>query len=69
MPNEEAKSAGRGLQMIAVMMVSFALSGIAMWSWSGGWFHWLLVGELVAAFGLYTMLRALLLATRWPSLE
>jgi hypothetical protein len=69
MPNEEAKSAGRGLQMMAVMVISFALSGIAMWSWSGGWFHWLVLVELILAVGLYAKIRASLAAVRWPSLE
>ncbi len=69
LPNEEAKSAARGLQMMVVMMISFALSGLAMWSWSSGWFLWLLLAETVLVFGLHARIRASLAAARWPSLE
>ena len=69
LPNEEAKSAARGLQMMAVMMISFALSGLAMWSWSSGWFLWLLLAETVLVFGLHARIRAALAAARRPSLE
>src|SRR5204863_6717541 len=53
LPTEEAKSAGRGIHMIAVMMVSFALAGLATWSWSAGWFRWLLLVETILAGGIY----------------
>jgi hypothetical protein len=69
MPGEEAKSAGRGLRMMGVMMISFALSGIAAWSWSGGWFRWLLLGETALAIGLYAMMRRSLASARWPAAE
>jgi hypothetical protein len=69
LPNEEAKSAGRGLQMVGVMMISMALSSVAMWAWSGGWFLWLMLGELLLAAGLYAKLRRSVAAARWPSLE
>jgi hypothetical protein len=69
LPIDEAKSAGRGLHMIGVMLVSGALSGLAMWSWSGGWFLWLLLVEVIGVFILYAILRASLNSVRWPSLE
>jgi hypothetical protein len=69
LPIDEAKSAGRGLHMIGVMLISGALSGLAMWSWSGGWFAWLLLVEVIAAFSLYWLLRRSIDATRWTSLE
>ena len=67
LPNEEAKSASRGLQMIAVMLISFALSGLAMWAWSGGWFVWLLLIEAAGSFAIYTTLRAAIATGRWSS--
>ena len=69
LPNEAAKSAGRGLQMIVVMIISFALSGIAILSWSGGWFHLLIIAELILVAVLYAKLRASLDTVRWPVLE
>jgi len=69
LPNEEAKSAARGLQMVAVMMISFALSGLAMWSWSSGWFLWLLLAETILAFVVHARIRASLATACWPSLE
>lgn len=64
-----AKSAGRSLHTIGVMVISMVLSGLAMWSWASGWFAWLLLVETVVAFSLYTTLRASLASARWPSLE
>ena len=69
LPTEEAKSAGRGATMIGVMLASGVLSGLATWAWSGGWFGWLLLAELVIVGALYVGLRASLSAARWPSLE
>jgi len=69
LPIDEAKSAGRGLHMIGVMLVSGALSGLAVWSWSGGWFVWLLLVELIAAFSLYLVLRKSIDSLHWTSLE
>jgi len=40
MPIEEAKAAQRGLTMMGVMLIAMALSGLAVWSWSSGWFGW-----------------------------
>ena len=69
LPIDEAKSAGRGLHMIGVMLVSTALSGLATWSWSGGWFLWLLIIECIAVCTLYSLLRTSLESIRWSSLE
>jgi len=69
MPSEDAKSAGRGLKMIAVMMLSMALSGLAIWSWSFGWFHWLLLGETTLALALYTLMHKSLASAPWPAME
>jgi len=69
LPPEEAKSAGRGIHMMAVMMVSFALAGLATWSWSAGWFRWLLLVETILASGIYIAMRASLAGARWTPLE
>ena len=69
MPTEEAKSAGRGIAMIGVMMVSAALSGLAVLAWSGGWFWYLMLFELIVVAAVYIKLRALISASRWPSME
>jgi hypothetical protein len=69
MPTEEPKSASRGLHLIGVMMISLALAGIAMWSWTGGWFGWLMLVEVLIAVPLYAGLRASVASTRWESLE
>jgi len=69
LPTEEAKSAGRGLTMIGVMLVSGLLSGAATWAWSGGWFWWLIVSELIVVVALYVGMRASISAARWPPLE
>ncbi len=68
-PGEEAKAASRSLQMVGVMIISMALSGMAIWSWSDGWFRWFLMGEAVLGLGLYALLRASLAAARWVSIE
>jgi ABC-2 type transport system permease protein len=68
-PIEEAKAAGRGTVMILVMMISMALSGLASWSWSQGWFWELLIGETIIVIGLYTGMRLALANVRWQSAE
>ena len=69
LPIEEAKSASRGTIMIGVMVASGFLSALASWAWSGGWFGWLLLVELVLVSVVYFSLRASLSAARWPPLE
>ncbi len=68
-PGEEAKSATRGLQMIVVTMISLGLSGLAVWSWSDGWFRWLLLGETALVVALCALMRASLASARWSSAE
>jgi hypothetical protein len=69
MPTEEAKSAGRGVTMIAVMFVSVALSGLAAFLWNVGGFGWFVGIEAVGAAALYVCLRLRLKAARWQSME
>ena len=69
MPSEDAKSASRGLQMFGVMMLSMALAGLAVWSWSTGWFHWLLLGETSLAVVLYALMHRSLASASWSAME
>jgi hypothetical protein len=69
LPTEEAKSASRGLMVIALMFVAGLLSGLAAWAWSSGWFGWLLLVEVIIVSALYVGLRALISAARWPPME
>jgi hypothetical protein len=69
LPTEEGKSAGRGALMLVSMMIGFALAGIVTWSWTAGWFWWLLLVETIAAAVLYAAMRAALARANWPSME
>jgi len=69
LPTDAAKAAGRGLNMILVMIVAFALAWLASLSWSQGWFWWLMLGETIVAIGLYAVMRVALANVRWPSIE
>jgi ABC-2 type transport system permease protein len=69
LPTEEAKSAGRGLGMIGLMLISMMLSGLALWAWLIGWFKWLLIVETTVATVLYLRMRISVAAARWPTLE
>ena len=69
LPTEEAKSAGRGLKMIGVMMVSALLALLATLSWNFGWFKWMLLSEAVVLLAIYLPMRAAVGSARWSSLE
>ncbi len=69
MPSEEARAAGRGLSMIGVMLAALALAGLGVWSKSGGWFWWFLLGEASVVIGLYGWMRASVKKLRCLSLE
>jgi ABC-2 type transport system permease protein len=69
LPTEEAKSAGRGLGMIVVMVISMMLSGLALWAWMGGWFKWLLIVETIVVSVLYQRMRASVAASRWLAID
>jgi hypothetical protein len=66
---EEARSARRGLIMLGVMACALALSGLGMWSWTGGWFAWMLLVEIILVFGIYGVMRANVAAARWSPME
>lgn len=65
LPTDAAKSAGRGLNMILVMLVAFVLAWLASFSWSQGWFWWLMLGETIVAIALYSLMRLTLNRARW----
>jgi hypothetical protein len=69
LPTDAAKSAGRGLNMILVMMIAFGLAELTSLSWSQGWFWWLVLGETIVAVGLYSAMRLKLANVLWPSIE
>jgi len=69
MPSEEAKAAARGYKMVGVMLVSFLVCALGLWARSGGWFWWLVAGEVVVVSVLYVLLRAVAARVRWPSME
>jgi ABC-2 type transport system permease protein len=68
-PAEEAKSVGRGLQMILIMLFSAALAGIGIWAFSQGWFMWLLLVELPLAGLTYLVLRIIISKLKWEPLD
>jgi hypothetical protein len=69
LPSEEAKSAGRGLKMIGIMMVSGVLALVSTLCWNYGFFKWLLLAEVFVVIGLYIPMRASVASSRWTSLE
>jgi ABC-2 type transport system permease protein len=68
-PNEEIKSAGRSIKMMAVMIFAAALSGIAAWAYKAGWFWWLILAEIAIALPVYFGLAAIISRLRWKPLE
>lgn len=69
MPPEEGKAAGRGLTYLGAFFVSAALSGVALMAWSMGWFAWLLAVEAVTVIVLMFVLRRMIAASQWPSID
>ena len=69
LPTEEAKSAGRGVKMIGIMLGSGLLALVATLSWNYGWFQWLLLVETLSLLAVYFPMRASVAAARWTSLE
>jgi hypothetical protein len=68
-PIEEGKSAGRGLTMMSVMFISFALAGIADFMFSRGWFWPFLAAETIIVIGVYAIMRYAFKNVRWQSAE
>lgn len=68
-PTEEAKSARRAMTPIVVMILAAVLSGIAAWSWSGGWLASFVAVELVLVALTYFLLRSFAARARWSPME
>jgi hypothetical protein len=68
-PSEEAKSAGRGLQMVGVTFVSMAVAGLAATADWFGLLWWFLAIEAIVAGAVYAFLRHRCSAARWPSMD
>jgi ABC-2 type transport system permease protein len=68
-PNEESKSAGRGLRMFAVVVPALLLSAVVMWSWMSGWFRWLILAEVIILIPLYAGLLAHVSKLIWEPIE
>lgn len=68
-PSEEAKAANRGLNMILVMLISFAVAGLAEFALHGGWFKLFFLIETAVCLVVYIIMRNRLNKTRWPSAE
>jgi hypothetical protein len=66
-PGETAKSASRGLLMVAVMFISMAVSGVAFWAWATGWYRWYLLGELLVVAVAGALMHASIVSARWPT--
>jgi hypothetical protein len=69
LPTEEAKSAGRGLTMMVVMLFAAVLAGVSTFAWASGWFKWFLGFEVVVVAALYAVLRTWTTGARWDSIE
>jgi hypothetical protein len=68
-PPDAAKSAGRGLKMIVVMIISFSLAGVASVTWSLGVFWWLVLGEAIIVMSLWPLLHRRLTRISWQATE
>jgi hypothetical protein len=68
-PIEEGKSAGRGVTMLLIMVLSIALSGVAFTLWDYHWFWPFLVAETIVVAAVYVAMRYALSRIRWPSAE
>ncbi len=51
--------------MIGIMLVSAAIAGVAVLTWTGGFFWYFVTIELLAAICLYTALNFKLNGKRW----
>jgi ABC-2 type transport system permease protein len=68
-PTEEAKSAGRGLQMIGVMFVSMIIAGLAATADGFGFLWWFLGAEALVAAGVYAVLHHRCAKAIWPAIQ
>ncbi|MBM3846114.1 MAG: hypothetical protein FJ405_07510 [Verrucomicrobia bacterium] len=68
-PPEEAKSAGRGAQIIVSTFITAVVAGLSLWAWRGGWFGWFLLAELFFVIVTYLVLRPMSSRVRWSPME
>ncbi len=68
-PAEAAKSASRTLIMLGVMLFTLAVSGIAYWSWTAGWFKWVIITELLIGVPVFIGLRLAVARLRWQPID
>lgn len=67
MPTDASRSAGRGLVVILAMIPAVVLALLASWSWSAGWFWWLVLGETIVAIAVYAVMRWFMRNAPWPA--
>lgn len=68
-PPEEAKSAGRGAQIVVSLVTTAVVTGLSLWAWGGGWFGWFLLAELTFVTLAYLILRPIASRARWSPME
>jgi hypothetical protein len=68
-PSEEAKSAGRGLSIVGMMMSSFLISGAAIAAEKFGYLTWFLAIELIVAIILCSFFGGMINRLKWPAAE
>jgi hypothetical protein len=68
-PGEEAKSASRGVMMIAAMVVSVFISLLGLGAWKLGVLWWFVGVEVMVAAGLYVLMWWGVDRARWGAME
>jgi hypothetical protein len=68
-PTDEVKSAGRGLSMAGIILLSTIIAGIATLSWIEGFFWYFVAIELLVAICLYTAINSKLNRKRWAPVD
>jgi ABC-2 type transport system permease protein len=68
-PTDEAKSTGRGLSMIGIMLVSAAIAGVATLAWTRGYFWYFVAVELPVVICLYAALSLKLNGKHWTPID
>jgi len=68
-PTEEAKSTGRTLSTLLIMLPAMVMAKLSTMARADGWFWWLILVESGVVIGLYVGLRAMIGRTRWDAME
>ena len=55
--------------MMGAMFAAMALSGVALWAWSTGWFWLFMLIEAAGALAVYLIMHRSLEQARWTALE